>query len=336
MLKTPSDSTDAFARGLLEAGSRVEPLLEEMFPRDRADFLSAPFWHHMGTGGKRLRPALCIRCCEELGGEADQAIPFAAAVEILHNMFLVHDDLEDGDTVRRDAPTVWVRFGMENAVNLGDYMLGRAYAAILSSPVELSATHRLLTAFTETYERTCRGQALDVNWRGREDLTVEQYLEMVTLKTGDYLALGMVGGAIIAGLPDGSVAQIRQLGSNMGPAFQVRDDVIDLTLGKGRGGALGNDIREGKPSILYAHALSAASGEDRRRLLEIIRKPREETTDADVREVIALYGRLGSLDFARRTADELVRQAFETIERIPVENKDFFRQAARFMAERTT
>ena len=247
---------DAFAEALTEAGRRVEPMLEELFPRGADDCLSAAFWHHMRSGGKRLRPALCLLCCEELGGDPDRALCFAASLEILHNMLLIHDDLEDGDAVRRDAPTVWVKFGMENAVNVGDYMLGRAYTAILRSPVDEKTIVRLLLAFTDAYERTCRGQAIDMNARGRDPFTVEQYMEMVTLKTGHYLALGMVGGAVIAGLDQEGVKPIYRLGGSIGPAFQVRDDVIDLTQGKGRGGAVGNDIREGKPSILYAHALS--------------------------------------------------------------------------------
>ena len=329
------DAPDAFAARLAEAGRRIEPVLVEMFPPDRDDYLSRPFWRHMESGGKRIRPALCLLCCEELGGDSQRAVPFAAAIEILHNMLLVHDDLEDGDTVRRDLPTVWVEFGMANAVNLGDYMLGRAYTALLRTPADAPTRLRLLEAFTGAYERTCLGQALDINGRGRENLTVEDYLEMVTLKTGDYLALGMVGGAIIAGMDEAGVREIRALGGNMGPAFQVRDDVIDLTEGKGRGGAIGNDIREGKPSILYAHALSQASHGDRQRLLDVMRKPRQDTAQEDVRWVTGLYRRLGSIQFAQAKAEQLVAEAFDTIERIPADNKAFFRRVATFMAERT-
>ena len=329
------ETLDGFVQALADAGRRIEPLLAELFPRNAEDHLSAALWHHMGSGGKRIRPALCLLCCEELGGDPDKAVCFAASVEILHNMLLIHDDLEDGDSVRRDAPTVWAKFGMANAVNLGDYMLGRAYTAILRSPVDDRTLVRLVAAFTDACERTCRGQAIDMNARGRDPFTVEQYMEMVTLKTGHYLALGMVGGAIIAGLDDEGVEQIYRLGGSIGPAFQVRDDVIDLTVGKGRGGAVGNDIREGKPSILYAHALSKAGAKDRKRLVEIVRKDRRDTSDEDVQWVISLYHRLGSLELAQAKAQELVAAALETIERIPVENKDFFRRVARFAAERT-
>lgn len=329
------NSVEVLAARLADAGSRIRPILEELLPRGRQDFLSDAVWHHLDTGGKLIRPAICVLTCERLGGRAENALYFAAAVELMHNMLLIHDDVEDGDTIRRDRETVWVKYGPANAINVGDYLLGVAYRAILSSPVGENVTVRLVRAFTEAFETTCRGQALDLNCRAREDLTVGDYLEMVTLKTGRYLALGMVGGGIIAGLDPIALSPIEALGESMGAAFQIRDDVIDLTAGKGRGGVTGNDIREGKPSILYAHAVSAAGPAERRDLVRIMRTPRQETTDADVAWVRGLYDRLGSLEFARAEADRLVERAFETIERIPVEDKEFFRRLTRYMVSRT-
>jgi len=336
-MKDPS-ATDwgNLARKLTRAGSAIDPVLTELFPPQQEDYLSAPFWHHMKSGGKRIRPALCLLCCEALGGDPSEALYFAAAVEIMHNMFLVHDDIEDGDAFRRDAPTLWRKFGLANAVNAADYMLGRAYQAILKSPVDERKRLWLLAEFTDAYEMTCRGQAMDINLRGTENLTVEDYLEMVTLKTGHYLALGMVGGGIVAGAGPEVVREIQNLGKSIGPAFQIRDDLIDLTRGKGRGGVAGNDIREGKPSILYAHALGTATPGDKQRLLGIMRKPRRDTTDADVEEVIGIYQRCGSMRFAQDVADRLTKGAFETIQKIPLEDKTFFRQVVRYLSERNT
>jgi geranylgeranyl pyrophosphate synthase len=158
----------------------------------------------------------------------------------------------------------------------------------------------------------------------------------VSLKTGRYMALGMAGGAIIAGMGDEVVEQIDALGECMGAAFQIRDDVIDLTAGKGRGGVIGNDIREGKSSILYAYALSAADAGQRADLVRIMAKAREETSEADVQRVHALYRKLGAFEFAQREADRLVDRAFETVDRIPVRDKQFFRSLTRFMVSRST
>lgn len=334
-MESESDRTELADR-LRAEGNRIAPVLDELLPRDEDDYISEAIWHHMGTGGKRVRPALCLLSCRSLGGDSSNALYFAAAVEIIHNMFLVHDDLEDGDRVRRDEPTVWAKYGVGNAVNVGDYMHGKAHEAILKSPVHDSTKVRLCEAFDDTYLLTCRGQALDLNCRGSADFTVDDYMELVTLKTGHYLALGMVGGAIVAGSDEVVIEDIKKLGRNMGPAFQIRDDLLDLTKGKGRGGVEGNDIREGKPSILYAHSLEHASPEDKQRLIDIMGKDRQETTDGDVQDAVDIWERAGSLEYAHQTAEKLTRQALETLEKIPFEDKPYFRQIVRFMTERTT
>jgi len=335
MSESPSPTTQAVAERLAALGGRVVPVMAELIPRGRDDYLSDAIWHHLDTGGKRIRPALCLLACERLGGDPDRALYFATAIELMHNMFLIHDDLEDGDTMRRDREAVWVRYGMANAVNVGDYLLGVAYRAILRCPVDEVTMVRLLREFAETYESTCRGQAMDLNRRAMTSLTVDDYLHMVTLKTGRYLALGMVGGAMIAGAARDVIECIRELARSMGAAFQIRDDVIDLTAGKGRGGVIGCDIREGKPSILYAHALNAADAQDRATLVEVMARPREQTTDDDVREVRGLYERVGSLEFAAAEADRLIQEAYGTVERLPVQEKEFFHQVVSHMVSRS-
>ncbi|OOP55135.1 MAG: hypothetical protein AYP45_16540 [Candidatus Brocadia carolinensis] len=230
-------------------GAKIDELLKELIPPNRNDYLSAPIWHHMRTGGKRVRPALCLITCEALGGNPHEAIHFALAIEAMHNMFLIHDDIEDGDTMRRDQPTVWVQYGTANAINAGDYLLACAYKTTLASPISVEKKIALLQALTSTYERTVEGQALDINARAAEDFAVDKYMKMVELKTGYYLACGMAGGAIVSGASEQVVDKIWTLGKTMGPAFQIRDDLIDLTHGKGRGGVIGSDVKEGKASF---------------------------------------------------------------------------------------
>lgn len=217
-------------------GAKIDDMLRELIPVDEENYLSEPIWYHMNTKGKRVRPAICLITCEALGGNPENALSFALAIEVLHNMFLMHDDIEDGDTVRRDQPTVWVKYGTANAINAGDYLLACAYKSTLASPVAPEKRLKLLEALTLTYGKTVEGQALDINARAAESFTVAAYMKMVELKTGYYLACGMVGGAIVAGASNEVVEKIWMLGKNMGPAFQIRDDLIDLTHGKGRGG----------------------------------------------------------------------------------------------------
>jgi len=319
---------------ILHQGGRIDPILEKLLPRDRPAHLAEMAWYHLAGGGKRVRPALCLVTCEALGGDSERALHFAAAIELLHNMFLVHDDVEDGDPVRRDRPAVWKAFGVANAVNLGDYLLGRSLSAVMLSPVPERTRARLLEVFLETYHSTVEGQALDINSRCAPDFTVEAYLRIATLKTGRYLVLGMVGGALIAGAAEDTIRCLHRMGEHMGPAFQIRDDLIDLTAGKGRGGMKGSDILEGKASILYAHALGHASPAERERLLEIMRKPRGRTRQEEVDWVMGLYERCGSIAFAQRTADDLVRKAHSALDQMPVEHGNPLREIVTYLVER--
>ena len=315
-------------------GKKIDDLLKETIPPNRDDYLSEPIWHHLKTGGKRIRPAICLITCEELGGNPNDVLHFALAIEILHNMFLLHDDIEDGDTMRRDQPTVWVKYGTANAINAGDYLLARAYQSILSSPISSDKKIKHLEIFTLTYEKTVEGQALDINARGAKDFTVKKYIDMVELKTAYYLACGMVGGAIASGHSDGVIDLIWKLGKLMGPAFQIKDDLIDLTVGKGRGGIIGSDIKEGKSSFLYAYASEVANKDDRKTLIEITAKQREDTTEEDVKQILDIYNKYGAIDHAQTYADNLIKQTNSIIDEIPINNKTVFKEIANFMAQR--
>jgi geranylgeranyl pyrophosphate synthase len=318
----------------------VEALLRREVPPDGVPFISEGVWYQFGTGGKRLRPALCLITCEALRGDPEKAMPFALATEILHNFLLIHDDIEDGDTMRRDQATLWAKLGVPNALNVSDYLIARAYRLILTAPLEPERNVLLAGIFSQAFERTVEGQALDINLRGRADINLETYLRIVQLKTAYYLALTWVGGAVVAGMDRDRLEPLWELGRCLGPAFQIRDDLIDMTHGKGRGGQIGCDLREGKPSIFFAYVLDREQGtaEERRRLIEIVSKPREETADADVEWAIRLYLRVGAFEFAEEKARSLIAQAEEIIETIPLdeEGRGVFRAMSRFMVDRST
>ena len=323
---------------LIDAISRcsaaVEARIADLLPRKAGDALSDCLWYHLSVGGKKLRPALCLLTCEALGGRTERALDFAAAVELLHNALLVHDDIEDGDEMRRDQPALWVKYGIANALNTGDYLLGAAYAAVLRAPGPAELKGRLMVAFNDAFLRTVEGQALDIRFRADPDFTLDKYQEMVELKTGFYLALGMVGGAMIAQASDGTIERLWRFGKYAGPAFQVRDDVLDLTPGKGRGGKIGSDIEEGKASILYAHALSVAPPDDRQRLIRIMSLPRKSTPPDDVRWVMGLYEECGTLDFARRYAAERLALAKAEIRSLPLVANELLAALTDYMIER--
>jgi len=272
-----------------------------------------------GKRGKRIRPALAVLTCEALGGRRVEVMPFAVAVELMHNFFLVHDDIEDGDEMRHGRPTVWRRYGLAHGVNVGDYLHARISAVLLRSldcGVSPATLIRLFDLLAETLDHTHRGQALDINARSSAEISVEQYLEMVREKTGYYLAAPVIGGAIVAGAPDEVVAAIREFGAAVGPMFQIMDDLIDLTESKGRGSP-GADIREGKRSFMVAFALSRLSPAERDELLAVLDRPRAETTPEDVARAVEIFEECGAIEQARLTIGELGRRAREATSRMP-------------------
>ncbi len=319
---------------------KIEELLQEEIPPQSVDFLSEWVWYQFSSGGKRLRPALCLLTCEQLGGEVELAYPFALASEMLHNLLLIHDDIEDGDEQRRDRPTLWVKEGQANAINVGDYLCPRAYALILRSKLPPETVLKLVDIFTLTFQKTVEGQALDINLRGSESFNLEQYYRIVQHKTAYYLTFNIVGGALIAGgISDEGIEKMWDLGRCLGPAFQIRDDIIDLTEGKGRGGEIGCDIKEGKPSVFYAYCLEQLSSDDprRERLIEIIRKDRTETDSQLIQEVIDIFREVGAFEFADQECQKLIEQAEGILDDLPLssEGQELFRAIGRFMIDRT-
>ena len=318
----------------------IEELLRKEVPPEQAPYLSDGVWYQFESGGKRLRPALCLLACETFGGDPRKALPFALATEIFHNFLLIHDDIEDGDTVRRDKATLWFKLGVPNAINIGDYLVAKAYRLVLSSPLDPDVNLRLARILSLVFERTVEGQALDINLRGRADIGLETYHRIVELKTAYYLALTWVGGAVVAGMDEAVIETLWDLGRCLGPAFQIRDDILDLTTGKGRGGEIGCDLREGKPSIFFAHIIDTRKGseEGRRRLVEIVSRPREATTPEDVAWAIDFYRETGALDFADEEARRFQRRAEEVIERLPLDDhgREVFQAIGRFMVDRST
>jgi len=286
--------------------------------------------------GKRLRPVLCLVTAEALGARVESAMPFAVAVEMFHNFALVHDDIEDGDTMRRGRPCAHVKYGLPQAVNLGDYFVCKVFSVLVCGdewPADVRL--KLLRLLSEFADHTHIGQCLDMNARHSRAFTRADYMQIVREKTGYYLAAPMLGGAVIAGAADDVLECLRKLGHAVGPLFQIVDDVIDLTEGKGRGEP-GSDIREGKRSYLVAAAAERADAADRERLYDILDRPRDETTVDDVRWAIELFNRTGAMDDATRFCEELRAQALAAIEPLPEPLKSMLGEAAEILMKRKT
>jgi len=287
--------------------------------------------------GKRIRPALCLLACESLGGSADAAMPMAFASEIMHNFLLVHDDIEDDDRVRRDRPAVWVKYGLAHGINTGDYLFAKTYEAALGCVergLDSGRANRLMQLITKTIVHTGEGQALDIGARDRHDLTVDEYMHITIEKTGYYLACPAIGGAIVAGADEKTIAALEEFGKCIGPVFQITDDVIDLTEGKGRGGVKGSDIMEGKRSYLVVHAASKCTDAERKQLYQILDKPRSETTAKDVVWATGLFEKYGSIDAARKAGKEYLDRGRRVLEPLPEALRENVFAASRYMLDR--
>jgi geranylgeranyl diphosphate synthase type I len=293
-------------RILKERRKQIEKELENAIPRNGMANLNDAVWYHLDSGGKRIRPVLAILTCEALGGDVQKVMPFAAACELLHSWFLVHDDIEDGDRVRRDRPAVWVRYGLAHGINIGDFMSEKVYEIVVNSGLDVKTKLTLVSEIAETCVKTAEGQAMDMNLRRERNPKEADYMEMVKLKTAWYFTLPMVGGAIVAGRRD-LTGKIKAFGMKVGPAFQIADDLLDLTKGKGRG-EIGSDIKEGKRSIMAVHCASKCSESERRRMFGILDKARGKTSRKDILYMKALFEKYRSLDYARGRARSLAEE----------------------------
>ncbi len=254
--------------------------------------LGRAFREHLTSGGKRLRARLVLRSVEALGGAIDQAVPWAAACELLHNATLVHDDLQDGDRLRRGRPALWVRHGTAQAINAGDLGLMLPFLAVagLPDPARKAALQECLAR--RAVEVAC-GQADELRLLAEERLDWPSYQRAVRGKTAALFSLPVEGSALLAGRSAGEARDLGAAFAALGLLFQIQDDVLDLFGDKGRG-ETGSDLREGRVSALVVehlrlHPLDAGW------LLTLLRTPRERTGDAAVAEARGRFAQGGAL-----------------------------------------
>jgi len=211
-----------------------------------------------GTG-KRIRPLLCLLACEAVGSDPALALPAAAAVEILHNFSLIHDDIEDGDETRRHRPTVWTIWGVPQAINAGDGMFALAFAALLGSKKQGVADGPLVAAlerFTACCAALTEGQHLDMDFEKRKSVSVADYLRMIEGKTASLLATSLSIGALMGGADAQTDDALYRFGHHIGLAFQIQDDILGIWGDPSvTGKAAGNDILRRKKSLPLLYAL---------------------------------------------------------------------------------
>ena len=332
---------DAFSRRYESIRRRTDRRLLRVRPAPGAARLREGCRYVLDGGGKRVRSALLILSCEAVGGTAAQALDAAAAVEILHNFTLVHDDIMDNAGARRGRLTVHKKWSVNDALLVGDTLLGAAYEALLATPG--TADGRLGGVLTQGLLDVCEGQALDLELEGRTNASVKEYFRMIGKKTGSLIAAATELGGLVGGGRPPQVAALRRFGLRLGRAFQVQDDLLDI-VGDPRdfGKTIGGDILEGKKTYLLLRAAERAGGDDRRLIERVLRKEGpacEWKTEqgaatpggrAVVAEVRAVYARCGVLDEAARVVQRTTREALAELGRLP---RTTAREMLRWLAE---
>jgi geranylgeranyl diphosphate synthase, type I len=267
------------------------------------------------TGGKRLRAALCVTSCDMFCGSIMRAMNFAAAIEHLQNFMLDHDDIADEDEERRARESIWKKYGIAHGLNIGNAFISLAAQAILSSPYSNDLKIQLLGLVSMYGLQIADGQSRDLNLKANDSPTLEEYYNCTQKKTGAFLALAAVGGAVIGGADPAATRYLDQFALKAGVAFQVKDDLIDVNGIKGR--ARGSDIMEGKRTLIAIYVADKCTRTERRRLFRILNKPRAATNTDDIAWVLSLYHSYNATDYAEAVAIKLIDEALVQLDYLP-------------------
>ena len=279
--------------------------------------LYEPIAYHMALGGKRVRPVLTLMACDAMGGEVDKALDAAVGIEMFHNFTLLHDDVMDNADVRRGKPTVHRRWNDNTAILSGDTML-----TIATQYIARTCSWPVMDLFNKTAIEIYEGQQWDMDFECRNDVTVEEYINMIRLKTSVLLGCALKTGALVAGAAADDADRLYEAGVNMGLAFQLRDDVLDVwgdpaTFGK----EIGGDIMQGKKTFLLINAMRLAQGDNADELRHWLNDP-YATRDNKVRGVTALYERLGVRQLAEDAIARFNEQAIAAFNQVNLSDTD--------------
>lgn len=285
--------------------------------------LYEPISYIMNLGGKRIRPILVLMATEMYGGKIEQAMNAALALEVFHNFTLVHDDIMDDAKTRRGKITVHEKWGQNLAILSGDAMLIKSYA-LIGNDLDARLQVRLYQIFNQLAAQLCEGQQMDMNFESSDDVTVDDYLKMITLKTGVLIAGALKMGAVIAGASEEESEKIYQYGKNIGIAFQLQDDLLD-TFGSFEkvGKKIGGDIVQNKKTYLYLKSLELAGSEEKNELLRLY-SATNHVEEEKVEKVSKIFKSLVVDEYARQVRDaylDLSNAHLDAIN-IPFENKE--------------
>jgi len=307
-------------QGSAELRSQFNNYLQNYKFEGKPSNLYEPISYIMNIGGKRIRPILVMMACEMFGGDSAKAHKAALALEVFHNFTLVHDDIMDDADTRRGQQTVHTKYNENIAILSGDAMLIKSFK-LLGEYEDISLRAKLYDVFTELAAQLCDGQQMDMNFEITNEVTVDDYLQMIVLKTGVLIAGALKMGALIGGATDEESEKIYNYGKNIGIAFQLQDDLLD-TFGTFEkvGKKIGGDIVQNKKTYLYLKAIELSSDAGRSEIEKIYSNSTSLTEDKKIEKVTKLFTSLVVDEYARQVRDAYLDLSNAHLASIAIDN----------------
>ncbi|MGY3212139.1 polyprenyl synthetase family protein [Mucilaginibacter sp. HD30] len=290
--------------------------------------LYEPISYILDLGGKRMRPALLLMACDLFDGDVDKAMPPALAIEVFHNFTLMHDDIMDKAPLRRGKTTVHERWNANTAILSGDVMLIEGYKLIMQ--VEDRLLRTILTIFNNTAVGVCEGQQLDMEFEERDDVKIDEYIEMIRLKTAVVLGGALKIGALVGGADIKNADLLLEFGENLGLAFQLQDDILDVYGDPEKfGKQVGGDILSNKKTYLLIKATELANAENKTELNNWLTLTQYDAAKK-VKAVTGIYNAVNVRHYAEAEMHKYADKAFKALDELslPIEKKEYLKSFA--------
>jgi geranylgeranyl diphosphate synthase type II len=300
------------------------------FPKEPSS-LYEPNRYFLSLGGKRVRPVMCLMANEMFDEINKDAWHVATAIELFHNFTLIHDDIMDKAPLRRGMETVHTKFGESTALLAGDVMLVAAYDYL--NKISGKYLFAVLDIFNKTAREVCEGQQMDMDFENSSDVKMDDYLNMISLKTSVLLAASLKMGAILGGAGERNQNLLYEFGRKLGLAFQVQDDYLDAFGDPEKfGKQVGGDIKSNKKTFLLIHALETASPEQRKQLSDLLK----HDDDNKVNEVLTIFKQCKVDEWANELKEKFITEAFTHLDDVAVlsKRKGPLKQLALYLTQR--
>jgi len=313
--------------------SEIEREIHQLYQREPKN-LYEPVGYALSMGGKRLRPVMVVLACNIFSEKIEKAFPVALAIELFHNFTLLHDDIMDGAEMRRNNLSVYKKYNENIAILSGDAMSIMAYNYLLKC--DSTDPTPLIRLFSQTALEVCEGQQFDMDFEARMDVSIPEYINMIRLKTAVLLASSLKLGAMVADSPEKIANQLYEFGLNLGIAFQLQDDLLDVFADEGKfGKRIGGDIVSNKKTFLLLKALEISDDNTKMVIHDWINKS-EFNTDEKIQAITDIYNKLDIRTITEKYIDGFYQMALTVFEEIDLvtERKSELLQLANLIMNR--